>query len=310
MENFNESANCPNTDDLRSNVPSCYDKDGQLKEKFGILSQLAAMLRGKEVPKRQSHGWLKFGLIAVLLILAGGGIYYLGMQNGQNAGIEQAQVEKLVEERIATELAKAEEARRATEQKTETGRAADEAAIIDQAQVDKLVDEKIEAKLAEAEEARRAAEQKAAEQKAAEQANAEAVRQEAADDIMFDLDLSKGMIWPDACFKHYKLAKARKTLEKAKAAGTDSQLYQEAEQELKRLLNKTSDEWQGRGILTGFVILAAIFLLVCFVIHWICDDPRKKKYFDKDDVICWQTELVTFGVLFVISVVGATFILW
>ena len=267
MENFNESANCPNTDDLRSNVPSCYDKDGQLKEKFGILSQLAAMLRGKEVPKRQSHGWLKFGLIAVLLILAGGGIYYLGMQNGQNAGI-------------------------------------------DQAQVDKLVDEKIEAKLAEAEEARRAAEQKAAEQKAAEQANAEAVRQEAADDIMFDLDLSKGMIWPDACFKHYKLAKARKTLEKAKAAGTDSQLYQEAEQELKRLLNKTSDEWQGRGILTGLVILVAIFLLVCFVIHWICDDPRKKKYFDKDDVRCWQTELVTFGVFFVISVVGATFILW
>ena len=38
--------------------------------------------------------------------------------------------------------------------------------------------------------------------------------------------------------------------------------------------------------------------------------PAKKKYFDKDDVICWQTELVTFGVLFVVSVVGATFILW
>ena len=263
----NESANCPNTDDLRSNVPSCYDKDGRLKEKFGILSQLAAMLRGKEIPKQGGRCWLKFGLVAVLLILAGGGIYYLGMRNGQNAGIDQAQVEKLVEERIATELAKAEEARRA-------------------------------------------AEQKAAEQKATEQANAEAVRQEAADDIMFDLDLSKGMIWPDACFKHYKLAKARKTLEKAKAAGTNSQLYQEAEQELKRLLNKTSDEWQGRGILTGLVILAAIFLLVCLVVHWVRDDPRKEKYFDKDDVKSWQTELVTFGVFFVISVVGVTFILW
>lgn len=258
----NESANCPNTDDLRSNVPSCYDKDGRLKEKFGILSQLAAMLRGKEIPKQGGRCWLKFGLVAVLLILVGGGIYYLGMRNGQNAGIDQAQVEKLVEERIATELAKAEGARRA------------------------------------------------AEQKAAEQANAEAVRQEAADDIMFDLDLSKGMIWPDACFKHYKLAKARKTLEKAKAAGTNSQLYQEAEQELKRLLNKTSDEWQGRGILTGLVILAAIFLLVCLVVHWVRDDPRKEKYFDKDDVKSWQTELVTFGVFFVISVVGVTFILW
>ena len=259
MENFNESANCPNTDDLRSNVPSCYDKDGQLKEKFGILSQLAAMLRGKEVPKRQSHGWLKFGLVAVLLILAGGGIYYLGMQNGQNAGIDQAQVEKLVEERIATELAKAEGARRA-------------------------------------------AEQKAAEQKAAEQ--------EATDDMMFELDLSRGMIWPDACFKYYKLAKARKTLEKAKAAGTDSQLYREAEQELERLLNKAPEEWCGKGFRTGLVILCAIFSLVCLVVHWVRDDPRKEKYFDKDDVKCWQTELVTFGVFFVISVVGVTFILW
>ena len=310
MENFNEFANCPNTDDLRRNVPSCYDEDGRLKEKFGILSQLAAMLRGKEVPKRRGRGWLKFVFVAVLSVLVGGGIYYLGMRNGQNAGIDQAQVDKLVDEKIEAKLAAAEKARPAAEQKTEAGRAADEATTIDQAQVDKLVEERVAAELAKAEEARRAAEQKAEEQKAAEQANAEAVRQEAADDIMFDLDLSKGMIWPDACFKQYKLAKARKTLEKAKAAGTDSQLYQEAEQELNRLLSKTPDDWYGRGILTGLVILCAIFLLVCLVVHWVRDDPRKEKYFDKDDVKCWQMELVTFGVLFVVSVVGATFILW
>ena len=125
MKKFNEIANYSGTGNSRSrvfsqvqdNVPSCCEDDEELKAKFGIFSQLAAALRGKEIPRRSGRSWLKFGLVAVLLVLAGGGIYYLGMRNGQNAGIDQAQVDKLVDEKIEAKLAAAEEARRAAEQK-------------------------------------------------------------------------------------------------------------------------------------------------------------------------------------------------
>ena len=125
MKKFNEIAKYFGAGNSRSrvfsqaqdNVPSCCEDDEELKAKFGIFSQLAAALRGKEIPRRSGRGWLKFGLVAVLLVLAGGGIYYLGMRNGQNAGIDQAQVDKLVDEKIEAKLAKAEDARRAAEQK-------------------------------------------------------------------------------------------------------------------------------------------------------------------------------------------------
>lgn len=125
MKKFNEIAKYFGAGNSRSrvfsqaqdNVPSCCEDDEELKAKFGIFSQLAAALRGKEISKQSGRGWLKFGLVAVLLILVGGGIYYLGMRNGQNAGIDQAQVDKLVDEKIEAKLAAAEEARRAAEQK-------------------------------------------------------------------------------------------------------------------------------------------------------------------------------------------------
>ena len=125
MKKFNEIAKYFGAGNSRSrifsqaqdNVPSCCEDDEELKAKFGIFSQLAAALRGKEIPKRRGRGWLKFGLVAVLLILVGGGIYYLGMRNGQNAGIDQAQVDKLVDEKIEAKLAAAEEVRHAAEQK-------------------------------------------------------------------------------------------------------------------------------------------------------------------------------------------------
>ena len=125
MKKFNEIAKYLGAGNSRSrvfsqaqdNVPSCCEDDEELKAKFGIFSQLAAALRGKEIPKRRGRGWLKFGLVAVLLVLVGGGFYYLGMRNGQNAGIDQAQVDKLVDEKIEAKLAAAEEARHAAEQK-------------------------------------------------------------------------------------------------------------------------------------------------------------------------------------------------
>lgn len=125
MKKFNEIAKYFGAGNSRSrvfsqaqdNVPSCCEDDEELKAKFGIFSQLAAALRGKEISKQSGRGWLKFGLVAVLLVLVGGGIYYLGMRNGQNAGIDQAQVDKLVDEKIEAKLAAAEEVRHAAEQK-------------------------------------------------------------------------------------------------------------------------------------------------------------------------------------------------
>lgn len=106
MEKSYELTNCPQADGLQSNVLTCCDEDKQLNEKFGILSQLAAMLRGKKIsPKR---GYVRISFRIFLLVMAvglAGGFYYLGTQGRQNVGIDQAQVEKLVEARVAEELA-------------------------------------------------------------------------------------------------------------------------------------------------------------------------------------------------------------
>lgn len=125
MEKSYELTNCPQADGLQSNVLTCCDEDKQLNEKFGILSQLAAMLRGKKIsPKR---GYVRISFRIFLLVMAvglAGGFYYLGTQGRQNVGIDQAQVEKLVEARVAEELSAVKNG-------------------IDQAQVDKLVEARV-----------------------------------------------------------------------------------------------------------------------------------------------------------------------
>ena len=172
MEKSNELARRQDTVDLQSNVPTRCNEDEQLKEKFVIIDQLAAMLRGKEVSRKHRYGWIKFWsfLLVVVAVLGGGG-YYLGSRNQQpSAEIDQAQVDKLVDEKIEAKLAKAEETRRAAE-------------------------------LAKAEEARRAAEQKAEEARYAAEQKAEA---------LIDRDVALGMPKLVARLKHWKLAKARK----------------------------------------------------------------------------------------------------
>ena len=203
MKKFNELVNCPQADGLQSNVPSCYDEDGQLKEKFGILSQLAAMLRGKKIS--QERGYVRISFRVFLLVMAvglAGGFYYLGTQGRQNVGIDQAQVEKLVEARVAEELSAVKNG-------------------IDQAQVDKLVKEQVAEELAKAEEARRAAELAKAEEarRAAESAKAEEARQKSIDDAAVVLDVAQGMPEYLARYKQKMIARARQSVVGLKALG-------------------------------------------------------------------------------------------
>ena len=130
MKKFNELVNCSHADGLQSNVPTRCDEDKQLNEKFGILSQLAAMLRGKKIS--QERGYVRISFRIFLLVMAvglAGGFYYLGTQGRQNVGIDQAQVEKLVEARVAEELSAVKNG-------------------IDQTQVDKLVEARVAEELA------------------------------------------------------------------------------------------------------------------------------------------------------------------
>ena len=141
MKKFNELVNCSHADGLQSNVPTRCDEDEQLKEKFGIIDQLAAMLRGKKIS--QERGYVRISFRIFLLVMAvglAGGFYYLGTQGRQNVGIDQAQVEKLVKEQVAAELAKAEEARRAAEQKVEEARRAAESAKAEEARQESIND--------------------------------------------------------------------------------------------------------------------------------------------------------------------------
>ena len=236
MKKFNELVNCPQADGLQSNVPSCYDEDGQLKEKFGILSQLAAMLRGKKIS--QERGYVRISFRIFLLVMAvglAGGLYYLGTQGRQNVGIDQAQVEKLVKEQVAAELAKAEETRRAAE-------------------------------LAKAEEARRAA----------ELAKADEARQKSIDDAAVVLDVAQGMPEYLARYKQKIIAQARQAVAGLKASGADAKQLQEAEQTLANVQRMTQKEWEDnissslkgwRGFFI-FIALAMVLFIFCEGDRW------------------------------------------
>ena len=236
MKKFNKLVNCPQADGLQSNVPSCYDEDGQLKEKFGILSQLAAMLRGKKIS--QERGCVRISFRIFLLVMAvglAGGLYYLGTQGRQNVGIDQAQVEKLVKEQVAAELAKAEETRRAAE-------------------------------LAKAEEARRAA----------ELAKADEARQKSIDDAAVVLDVAQGMPEYLARYKQKIIAQTRQAVAGLKASGADAKQLQEAEQTLANVQRMTQKEWEDKisSSLKGwrgffiFIALAMVLFIFCEGDRW------------------------------------------
>ena len=86
MENYEKKtdlAQRPDTDVMRSDY-----EDRQMQENLSLLERLTAIVKGKNVPQRRHHGWLKFWTCVFAMVLALiGGVYWFNQYS--NAEQEQ-----------------------------------------------------------------------------------------------------------------------------------------------------------------------------------------------------------------------------
>lgn len=80
MENYEKKtdlAQRPDTDVMRSDY-----EDRQMQENLSLLERLTAIVKGKNVPQRRHHGWLKFWTCVFVMILALiGGVYWFNLHS-------------------------------------------------------------------------------------------------------------------------------------------------------------------------------------------------------------------------------------